>query len=162
MSATEKSANGGAPARRLATVPRTKADGDAPVAGLGQLVEMALPTGCAAPGAARMVIEHCLAGLVAERVLHNAVLLVSELVTNSVTHGELGAGESVMIRVYVAADTVRLEIDNPGTAGVVASAPPADRPARRGFGLELVELLAARWGVRRGQSTNVWFEMARA
>jgi anti-sigma regulatory factor (Ser/Thr protein kinase) len=136
--------------------------GDRPAAGLGQLAEIALPTGSGAPGAARMVVAHCLAGLVATRILRDAELLVSELVTNSLEHGELGAGDTLLVRVYLAASTLRLEIENPGTAGVVASRPLARKPRRGGFGLELVDLLAARWGVSRGQATNVWFEMARA
>jgi anti-sigma regulatory factor (Ser/Thr protein kinase) len=126
---------------------------------LGKLAEIALPIGSGAPGAARMVITHCLTGLVSQQVLHDVELLVSELVTNSVKHGELGHGDTVLVRVYLAADRLRLEIENPGTAGVIASRPP-DR--RGGFGLDLVDLLAASWGVSRNGSTNVWLELARA
>jgi hypothetical protein len=128
--------------------------GDAAVHELGRVAEIALPTGAGAPGAARMVVAHCLTGLVAQGVLENAELLASELVTNSVEHGELGDGDTVLVSVYLAADTLRLEIENPGTAGVVSSRHP-------GFGLDLVDRLAARWGVSRDRSTSVWFEMAR-
>jgi anti-sigma regulatory factor (Ser/Thr protein kinase) len=138
-------------------------NGDAPSPALGKLAEIALPAGSAAPGAARMVTKHCLRGLVAHGILDDAELLVSELVTNSVAHGELGPGDTVLVSIYLAADTLRLEIDNPGTVGVVPpSRPPAQQPRQGGFGLELVDLLAARWGVRRSDSTNVWFELARA
>ena len=140
-------------------------NGDAPSPALGKLVEIALPTGSGAPGAARMIVTHCLSGLVTHRVLHDAELLVSELVTNSVIHGQLSADSTVQVSIYVAADTLRFEIDNPGTVGIVALAPPAHqaRQARQGgFGLELVEILAARWGVNRTASTNVWFELSRA
>jgi anti-sigma regulatory factor (Ser/Thr protein kinase) len=136
--------------------------GDAPSRGLGRLAEIALPAGAGAPGAARMVIAHCLTGLVAERILHDAELLVSELVTNSLDHGQLGDGDAVLVRVFLAAETLRLEIENPGTAGAVASLPAGRRSGRGGFGLELVDRVAARWGVSRGHNTNVWFEMGRA
>ncbi len=128
---------------------------------LGKLAEVDLPSGRSAPGAARMIVAHCLIGLVAPPILRDAELLVSELVTNSVKHGELSESDIVRVSVYLAADTLRLEVENPGTAGVVASRPP-DRGVRAGgFGLQLVGLLAARWGVSRTASTNVWFEMGR-
>jgi anti-sigma regulatory factor (Ser/Thr protein kinase) len=136
---------------------------DAPSPALGKLAEIALPAGSGAPGAARMVTKHCLRGLVAHAILDDAELLVSELVANSVVHGELDTEDTVLVSIYLAADTLRLEIDNPGTVGVVAPAPrPADEPRRGGFGLELVDILATRWGVSRSDSTNVWFELSRA
>jgi anti-sigma regulatory factor (Ser/Thr protein kinase) len=135
---------------------------DAPIRELGRLAEIALPIGSGAPGAARMVVDHCLSGLVTQRILVDAELLVSELVTNSLDHGQLSDEDRVLMRIYLAADTLRLEIENPGTAGVVAPTPRADQPRRGGFGLELVNLLATRWGVSCDRSTNVWFEMTRA
>jgi anti-sigma regulatory factor (Ser/Thr protein kinase) len=136
--------------------------GDAPSPALGKLAEIALPAGSSAPGAARTVVRHCLSGLTAHRILHDAELLVSELVTNSVVHGELGAGDTVLVTIYVAADALRFEIDNPGTAGAVARTRPVQQPRIGGFGLELVQLLAARWGVSRNRSTTIWFELGRA
>jgi Histidine kinase-like ATPase domain len=136
-----------------------RGNGDTPVRELGGLAEVAVPAGPAAPGAARMVTAHCLAGLVAPRILYDAELLVSELVTNSVDHGELGEHDTVLVRIYLATETLRLEIENAGTAGVVAGNGSTDRG---GFGLELVDLLATRWGVKRGRNTVVWFELRRA
>lgn len=136
-------------------------NGDAPSPALGKLAEIALPSGSGAPGAARMIVTHCLSGLVTHRILRDAELLVSELVTNSVVHGQLSADETVLVSIYVAADALRFEIDNPGTAGVVALA-PGHEARHGGFGLKLVDLLAARWGVSRRASTNVWFELSRA
>jgi anti-sigma regulatory factor (Ser/Thr protein kinase) len=109
-----------------------------------------------------MIIAHCLGGLVSQRTLPDVQLLVSELVANGVQHGELRDGDMVLVRVYLAAETLRLEIENPGTAGVVASSPPGRGHDRDGYGLDLVDRLAARWGVSRADSTNVWFEMGRA
>jgi len=136
--------------------------GDAPGPALGKLAEIALPAGSSAPGAARTVVRHCLSGLTAHRILHDAELLVSELVANSVMHGELDAADTVLVTIYVAADALRFEIDNPGTAGAVAKTRPVQQPRLGGFGLELVERLAASWGVSRSRSTTVWFEMGRA
>ena len=141
MSPADTSANGGVPSSRLA--------------------EIAVPTGSRAPGAARQAVAHCISRLVTPRILDDTQLLVSELVTNSLRHGDLGGGDSVLVRVYLQAECLRVEIENPGAAGIVALHRP-DPEADRGFGLQLLERVAARWGVRRGQTTTVWFDMARA
>jgi anti-sigma regulatory factor (Ser/Thr protein kinase) len=147
----------------------------------GRLAEIGVPTGSRAPGAARQVVAHCLSRVVTPRILDETQLLVSELVTNSVRHAELDerdivlvriylGAESraelderdiVLVRIYLGAESLRVEIENPGAAGVVALDRP-DLQAGRGFGLLLLELVATRWGVSRGMSTTVWFEMARA
>jgi anti-sigma regulatory factor (Ser/Thr protein kinase) len=136
--------------------------GDVPIRELTRLAEIALPPGPRAPGAARVVVDHCLCGLVTQRVLHNAELLVSELVTNSLDHGDLGAGDSVLVSVYLATDRLRLEIQNPGVAGVVAANRESRESGHGGYGLDLVDLLVSRWGVIRNTNTRVWFEMGRA
>ena len=167
MSVSERSANGGTPLSRA--TPAAHGERDAvvqrlsrPIHQFGKLAEIALPTGSGAPGAARMVVAHCLTGLVSRGVLHDAQLLVSEFVTNSVRHGELGAADTVLVRVYLAADSVRLEIVNRGTAGAVLARHPDLRSRGGGFGLDLVDRLTASWGVRRDGGTSVWFEMGRA
>jgi anti-sigma regulatory factor (Ser/Thr protein kinase) len=137
-------------------------DGLSATADLGMVAQVALPVSSRTPGAARLVIVHCLTGLVSQEVLRDAVLLVSELVTNGLLHGEFGDGDSILVRVYIAAETVRLEIDNPGSAGVVAGRHPDRQSDGGGFGLNLVDDLAVRWGVRRSHGTSVWFETGRA
>jgi histidine kinase-like protein len=136
--------------------------GDAPIRELTRLAEIDLPPGPRAPGAARCVVDHCLSGLVRRRVVRDAELLVTELVTNSLAHGELGEDDSVLVSVYLATDRLRLEIQNPGTAGVVAARGAERESGQGGYGLHLVDLLASRWGVMRNRNTSVWFEMARA
>jgi anti-sigma regulatory factor (Ser/Thr protein kinase) len=129
---------------------------------LGLLAEVVLPADAAAPGAARMVIAHCLSGLVARRILGDAQLLGTELVTNSLQHAELRGGDPVFVRIYLGAEALRLEVENPGTAGVVAAKVPDRRSGAGGFGLDLVGQLAERWGVSRTHSTIVWLELGRA
>ena len=153
MPMSDGSSNAGSPSRD---------GGEAVHAGeLTRLTKVALPTGSRAPGAARTVVDRCLSGLVTQRVLNDAGLLVSELVTNSLDHGELGDGDSVLVSVYLATDRLRLEVQNPGTAGVVAAARAGRDSGQGGFGLDLVDLLAGRWGVTRNTNTSVWFEMGR-
>jgi serine/threonine-protein kinase RsbW len=118
------------------------------------------PCGQAGARAARLIIAQCLAGLVTPEVLGNTQLLATELVTNSVRHGELADGDTAIVRVYLADEAVRVDVENPGTAGVVAPN-GSDPRIGRGFGLELVGDLAVRWGIRRDRNTHVWFEIER-
>lgn len=138
-----------------------RTDGAVPAAEVGQLAEIELPSGPLAPGAARMVIDHCLSGLVAPWILRDAELLASELVTNSVRHGDVESG-TIALRMDLTAQTLRLEIENAGTAGVVEVRNASERGGRDGHGLELVEQLTTRWGVTRDHNTSVWLEMGRA
>jgi anti-sigma regulatory factor (Ser/Thr protein kinase) len=82
-----------------------------------------------------------------------ARLLVSELVTNSVQHGE---GDTVTVLIDSGPPNVlRCEVID-GGGGFVPVA-RADQPAG-GWGLALVEQLSSGWGVRE-DSTHVWFDL---
>src|SRR3954453_7037750 len=109
-----------------------------------------------APHAARAAVVDGLSGHVADDVLDDARLLVSELVTNSVRHAGLAADGVVRVGAEVSGGVLRLEVDDAGTAGRVAPRSP-DRDG--GLGLHLVESLADRWGVTREGFTRVWIEL---
>lgn len=81
----------------------------------------------------------------------DAALLVSELVTNAVTHG---VGE-IWLRVDTETDGVRVEVSDQGN---VALAPSPTPGAHGGWGLRIVDELASEWGVLEG-STRVWFRL---
>jgi anti-sigma regulatory factor (Ser/Thr protein kinase) len=87
-------------------------------------------------------------------------LLVSELVSNSVLHAD---AEHVEVHAVAHTGGVHVEVSDPG-AGF-------DRDeARRvpslsgegGYGLNIVDAVANRWGVTRERSARVWFEIDRA
>ena len=90
-----------------------------------------------------------------------AVLLVSEIFSNSVRHSGSGAaGETVTVAVRAGGGVVRVEATDragPGTPELR----PASRDAEGGRGLQLVAGLAARWGWRRrrGGWLVTWFEL---
>jgi anti-sigma regulatory factor (Ser/Thr protein kinase) len=92
----------------------------------------------------------------AERV-DDAVLLVSELVTNAVKYGP----EHEAIRLIISTDdrATRFTVHDLGLGPLPEMRDQAD-PAPGGHGLRLVDALADRWGVERG-STRVWFELDR-
>ena len=89
-----------------------------------------------------------------------AVLLASEMVTNSLLHGGSAApGEAVTVTVVVWDAGVRVEVTGRKADGVPVLHPPDDE-AEGSRGLRLVEDLAVRWGYERGggQATT-WFEL---
>jgi two-component sensor histidine kinase len=84
------------------------------------------------------------------------LLLVSELVTNSVKHGEHPDG-IVGVRIEVSSERIRVEVED-GGEGFAPPSPDQD-PIGDGMGLRLVETLTDRWGVAPIPATVVWFEM---
>jgi anti-sigma regulatory factor (Ser/Thr protein kinase) len=135
---------------------------DPPARGLpAGLTQAVLPADRKAPAAARTLLGLCAGPYLDARVLSDAQLVLSELVTNSLVHAGLGGEDSIVVRVARGAGTLRLEVRNPGVVGEIAS-DGGDRARGRGFGLELVTLLSTSWGVRRDRDTCVWVEMGRA
>ena len=89
------------------------------------------------------------------------VLMLSELVSNSVRHGPLDTGDHVDLRVTWTGNTIRVEVHDGGQGFDLASVYPPDRsvvPASHGHGLALVDAMATRWGVDEARPTTVWFE----
>ena len=124
----------------------------------GGALEVCLPLDARAPGAARIVVGR-LTGRVPALVLADALLVVSELVSNGVCHSGASDG-AIVVRVELTGTVVRLEVEDPGRGGVIA---PRD-PDLGGFGLNLVHGLCERWGFERvaAGGTRVWAQLARA
>ncbi|MGZ5299156.1 MAG: ATP-binding protein [Actinomycetota bacterium] len=89
--------------------------------------------------------------------LEDARLLVSELVTNSIRHGNLAAGQDIELRADVEGGALHVEVRDPG--GGFELRPRTGGQEDSGWGLYLVGLLAERWGVSSDGSTMVWFEI---
>jgi anti-sigma regulatory factor (Ser/Thr protein kinase) len=85
-------------------------------------------------------------------VLEDAVLLVSELVTNSVIHG----GPPVIVAVDCDGDALQVRVRDGSPA--LPARRTAEQEAEGGRGLALVETLSSDWGVDpRPDGKNVWF-----
>ena len=82
--------------------------------------------------------------------------MVSELVTNSVLHGGASEQDEIELSLAWSPDRIRVEVLDYGP-GFGASLADPDRAG--GWGLQLVEKMADRWGVTRTGATVVWFEM---
>jgi len=120
------------------------------------LVEAELPNGPSAAGEARRKIAS-LRDALPGRVVSDATLLVSELVTNSYRHAGVPVGDAIGLRVELTGRTVHIEVTDHGAG----SAPAIREPGGDGgWGLRIVERVADRWGTRSiGSGTVVWFEM---
>jgi two-component sensor histidine kinase len=109
-----------------------------------------------APAQARKAITG-LGGHVDGDVLNDAVLLVSELVSNSVKYGE---GDILLRARTRGPRQVLIEVVDDGGG----FSPQIRRPSRfqaSGYGLHLVDELASSWGVHPG-TAHVWFEIDRS
>ena len=117
-------------------------------------LEVELPRANAAPGLARLAIRRLCADRLDRDLLADAELLVSELTSNAVLHGE---GRTITLLAWLDDDRLLVEVIDDGSG--------FERELRRrefeqvgGWGLELVEDVSSRWGVREG-TTHVWFEL---
>jgi anti-sigma regulatory factor (Ser/Thr protein kinase) len=115
-----------------------------------------LPHGSDAPAAARRAVD-ALEGSVDADALGELRLLVSELVTNSVRHGEARAGDGVVLEIELGSDCARVEVVDGGRG---FEPDPTRVPGENGgWGLLVVDRLARRWGVERADGTRVWLEL---
>jgi anti-sigma regulatory factor (Ser/Thr protein kinase) len=90
-----------------------------------------------------------------------AVLLVSELVTNSIRHSASGLpGRMVTVTVLTVGDVTRVQVTDLSGATVPTPCPGASGLEGGGRGLHLVDALAAHWGFEQdGGHTTTWFEL---
>ncbi|MCU7822855.1 ATP-binding protein [Kitasatospora sp. DSM 101779] len=94
----------------------------------------------------------------------DAVLIVSELVTNAVMHSRSGTGGVLWVEVRRRHGVVRVSVTDEGTAeGRPAHRPPVDA-GDFGRGLRIVDALAEHWGAvgEAGGRRTVWAELAPA
>lgn len=120
--------------------------------------EVRLAPTAGAPGQARLAVKQVLAGCDPEAI-ETTSLLVSELVTNSLRHGQAVLNASVVLRIVQKGPVIRVEVNDWGQGFEYRRRCEALDQAG-GWGLYLVERLAARWGVERGSPNLVWFELA--
>ena len=96
-------------------------------------------------------------GLLGADQAQNLRLIVSELVTNALRHGDDGERIDLAVTPKPEFLCVQVTDDGPG----LAPRPRAlDTEDVGGFGLFFVEQLTRRWGVtRENRRTRVWFEL---
>ncbi|HEX2231804.1 MAG TPA: ATP-binding protein [Thermoleophilaceae bacterium] len=122
--------------------------------------EFELGGGLEAAGRARRALESLTDEV--DPALHEDLrLLITELVTNSVRHAGVHAGDTLVLTVSISRETLRAEVHDGGeTFEPVAEVPK--HPAAQGWGLVMVDRIADRWGVEGDGGKYVWFEIDRA
>jgi anti-sigma regulatory factor (Ser/Thr protein kinase) len=99
-----------------------------------------------------------LRGIASSAAIEDSRLLVSELITNSIRHGELTSGQPIRFRVDVAGGSLRVEVRDTGR-GFVLSPRTSESVDDSGWGLYLVSKIAERWGMSSDGGTTVWLEI---
>src|SRR4051794_4128160 len=110
--------------------------GDADRGGV-DATEVRLPLDEQAPSGARRAIADALEARVAPGVLDDALLLVTELVTNSVRHSGMPARSGVVVTVALTRSGVYLDVEDAGRGGTIAPRPGDCMTG--GYGLNLVQ-----------------------
>ena len=89
--------------------------------------------------------------------IDDAALMLTEIVTNAVRHSGTGPEDRFMVRMFEGEHQLRIEVEDPGAGFDV----PAPLPAEGGYGLRIVDRLAAAWGMNPGARppTVIWFEI---
>ena len=150
------------PSRRAAKAFGGLPAGAGPVPGGGRTaprIRLHVPSGPEAAGCARRALV-TLEEELEPHLLEDLRLLVTELVTNSVRHADAPEGDVVDIEVSIEPRRVSVAVGD-GGSGFVFRPGSVGRQKVSGWGLDLVDRLASRWGIRRLRGTCVWFELDR-
>ena len=109
-----------------------------------------------APRTARRALDEWLGNSIDDDGFQTAELLVSELVTNAVLHGQ----GTITVRAHLDDERLLVEVMDEGT-GFERTVRAADLKEIGEWGLRLVDGESSRWGVHEG-TTQVWFELERS
>jgi anti-sigma regulatory factor (Ser/Thr protein kinase) len=119
-------------------------------------IDVELPRDVTAAARARDLVADLLSEELTDEELERARLLVSELATNAVRHGQ----GMITLRASVDEDRLLVEVIDEGS-GFERAIERSDLQQLGGWGLRVVDAEASRWGVHEG-TTHVWFEIERA
>jgi anti-sigma regulatory factor (Ser/Thr protein kinase) len=125
---------------------------------LSKTCELRFAPTAGAPCQARAAVKNTLFDRPKETI-ETASLLVSELVTNSLRHGNAILNASVVLRISQHDGVIRIEVVDWGQGFEYHRRSVPSDPAG-GWGLYLVEQLSSRWGIERGTPNVVWFELS--
>jgi anti-sigma regulatory factor (Ser/Thr protein kinase) len=116
-------------------------------------VEIQLAPNPRSPGRARRFVREALGDSTGPQVVEDVQLVVSELVTNSVRHANLGADQAVTLSIERVDDLIRIEVRDRGRA-FIRPAYTRSPSSEGGLGLRIVDRLSDSWGM--DQPGIVW------
>jgi anti-sigma regulatory factor (Ser/Thr protein kinase) len=113
-----------------------------------------------APALARYAIaDRCERLGVDGSLAQSLILLVSEVVSNAVRHSPAAPDEPVGLDATFGQRSIRVTVTDAGDGFTPRPRDPTS--SHDGYGLYLLEKVAASWGVESCGDTKVWFELAR-
>jgi two-component sensor histidine kinase len=123
-------------------------------------ISMSIAGGTGAPKQARRRLLLRLDHEVSAAQAADAALIVSELVTNSVTHADVGVNDAVDVELAALDEHLRISVMDSGSA-LEPRVQPADPGTPGGFGLRLVEQMCSAWGFTRDPAGRmlVWCDL---
>jgi diguanylate cyclase (GGDEF)-like protein/PAS domain S-box-containing protein len=127
-----------------------------PVPNGAAVVRLTLGSNDDAPGHARAALAS-LGGQTDEDVLERAVLLISELVTNSVKHADTA---EIRVAIWPTAGSIAVVVTDDGPGFVPVAQPGTISDQEGGFGLPLLDTLSETWGSGSDGEAWVWFEVS--
>jgi len=114
-------------------------------------IDLCVPADIEAPATARRGVS-ALGPYADDPLMGDVLLLVSELVTNSVKHS---ASDWVEVGITLGTDVLRIDVSDQDRQSMRPRTPDADG----GWGLTIVGALATRWGVERhAEGKTIWIE----
>jgi anti-sigma regulatory factor (Ser/Thr protein kinase) len=123
-------------------------------------ISVRLRGGTGAPVRAPRSVLPQLGRQLTEAGLADVALIVSELVTNSVLHANVGPDQTLTVECDALPDRLRITVTDPGSRLEPRLRSP-DKNAPGGYGLAIVTALSLAWGVVRNSvgTTSVWCEL---
>lgn len=113
-------------------------------------VTLQLESSVRAPGVSRSHLATIKESL--EPHYEDVLLLVSELVANSVRHS---VSRDIDVKVRTKDGRIRVEVSDDGPGFTAGS------PRGEGLGLAIVEKISDKWGLTSGERFTVWAELSR-
>lgn len=117
-------------------------------------LELGLPCDDRAASAVRQALRD---GAQRSWAMEDAVLVASELVTHVVRHSGCGEHHQIKVSLTVRGERLAIDVRNPGVSDQDAEVRAG--PELGGFGLQIVDQLAVRWGSERECGYWVWAEV---
>jgi anti-sigma regulatory factor (Ser/Thr protein kinase) len=99
-----------------------------------------------------------LRGQLEEDVIERSALVVTEVVSNSVTHAGLKAAQPIDLNIQLLPRCLRIEVTDEGTRSFDPVVTPPYPGQNSGRGFWMIDQLTDRWGVDFTRSTRVWCE----
>jgi serine phosphatase RsbU (regulator of sigma subunit)/anti-sigma regulatory factor (Ser/Thr protein kinase)/PAS domain-containing protein len=125
--------------------------------GADPLLALSLPGGAEAPRMARQAFREAFEGRLPSRVEGDALIVVSELVSNAIRHGGARTPSTeVGLHAALRDGVLRIEVTDPGRGFEPGGHGPR---ADGGFGLHLLDRIATGWGVSGREPVTVWVEL---